>query len=109
MCGLATEQRKTRLRCSLCDVALCKKKDSSGVICWEAWHAAGGDELQESSKRRSDWLKEDREATCYAKRLRAAETEAEQRAFWTALAAEPLTGEAGAAEGAGAADGEAQV
>ena len=87
----------------------CAKKNSSGVSCWEAWHAAGGDELLESSKRRSDWLKEEREATRYAKRLRAAEAEAEKGAFWTASAAEPLTGEAGAAEGAGAADGEAQV
>ena len=68
MCGSAAEQRKTKLRCSLCEVALCKHTDSAGISCWQAWHDADGNELQEVSKRRSDCLKEEREAKRCAKR-----------------------------------------
>ena len=122
MCGSAAEQRKTKLRCSLCEVALCKHTDSAGISCWQAWHDADGNELQEVSKRRSDCLKEEREAKRYAKRQRIAyrasleaEAEAEQGAFWSAAAAGASTGEAGAAAAedstgeAGALDGEAEV
>ena len=111
MCGSSTEQRKTRLRCSLCEVSLCKHKDSDGITCWQAWHAAAGDDLRESSKRRSDWLKEERHAKRDVKRQRiveeAAAAEMQQR-FWTTSAAEASTGEGEASEGE-ASEGEGEV
>ena len=90
MCGSCAEQRKTKNRCSLCDVALCQTRDSDGVSCWDAWHAAAEDKLQENSKRRADALREER----FSKRQRrkhkmsrAAEAEAVQGAFFRAGAA----------------------
>ena len=94
MCGSCAEQRKTKNRCSLCDVALCQTRDSDGVSCWDAWHAAAEDKLQESSKRRADALKEERFSKRFSKRqrrqhreIRAAEAEAVQGAFFRAGAA----------------------
>ena len=90
MCGSHAEQRKTKSRCSLCEVALCQSKDSDGVSCWDAWHAAAEDKLQESSKRRADALKEERFSKRQRRKhreIRAAEAEAVQGAFFRAGAA----------------------
>ena len=91
--------------------SLCKHKDSDGITCWQAWHAAAGDDLQESSKRRSDCLKEERHDNCETKRQRivdeAAAAEMQNR-FWTAAAAEAKTSEGEVAEGE-ASEGEVEV